>query len=190
MLFSIVVYRISNKIIYSFLYNSFLMNYNFNMEVWMENCKKIETSQLTAHIGFWMRLVSNNVSYCFARKLESSGVTVAEWVILRELYDAKDASSPSVVAELTGLTRGAISKLIDRLLKKGLVSRSEASGDRRYQDIRLTKAGFSLVPKLAKLADENDEAFFGVLTKSEREALTAFLKKMAEKHGITKVPID
>ncbi len=84
---------------------------------------KIAASRLTMHIGFWMRLVSNHVSYAFARKLESSGVTVAEWVILREMYGGDDTTSPSVVAELTGLTRGAVSKLISRLLEKSLVTR-------------------------------------------------------------------
>jgi hypothetical protein len=59
---------------------------------------KIHPSQLTSHIGFWMRLVSNNVSHAFARKLEASGVTVAEWVILREMFGGDDTTSPSIVA--------------------------------------------------------------------------------------------
>ncbi len=151
---------------------------------------KIEASKLESHIGFWMRLISNNVSHTFARQLESSGVTVAEWVVLREMYGGDDRTSPSAVAELTGLSRGAVSKLIERLLRKGLVTRTEAIVDRRFQDIRLTTAAIGLVPKLAKLADENDRAFFGVLTKLERETLTGILKKMAGKHGLTRMPIE
>src|SRR5271169_6920821 len=107
---------------------------------------KIAAGRLTMHIGFWMRLVSNHVSYAFARKLENSGVTVAEWVVLREMYGGDDTTSPSVVAELTGLTRGAVSKLISRLLAKGLVTRKESAGDRRYQDIELRPAAITMVP--------------------------------------------
>ncbi len=151
---------------------------------------KIEASQLTAHIGFWMRLVSNHVSYAFARKLEASGVTVAEWVVLREMYSGNDATSPSAVAQLTGLTRGAVSKLISRLLAKGLVTRKESTGDRRYQDIELTPASIAMVPRLAKLADRNDEEFFAVLSKSERRYLTAMLRKVASHHQLTKVPVE
>ncbi len=147
-------------------------------------------SDLKQHIGFWMRFVSNHVSYAFARKLEARGVTVAEWVILREMFEARGGTSPSVVADLTGLTRGAVSKLITRLLEKGLVTRKESGVDRRYQDIELTKSATSLVPKLAKLADENDREFFGVLEKSEQEALKATLKRIAALHKLTKVPID
>lgn len=148
------------------------------------------TSDLKQHIGFWMRFVSNHVSYAFARKLEASGVTVAEWVILREMFEARGDTSPSVVADLTGLTRGTVSKLIDRLLGKGLVTRKESRADRRYQDIELTKSAISLVPKLAKLADENDREFFGVITESEQEALKATLKRIAALHKLTKVPIN
>lgn len=149
-----------------------------------------KASRLTAHIGFWMRLVSNHVSYAFARKLDASGVTVAEWVVLREMYGGDETTSPSAVAELTGLTRGAVSKLISRLLAKGLVMRNESASDRRYQDIKLTNAGVSRVPQLAALADENDEEFFGVLSRSERKTLTMLLKKTAALHHLTQVPIE
>lgn len=151
---------------------------------------RTEASQLTKHVGFWMRLVSNHVSYAFARKMEASGVTVAEWVVLREMYGRDDTTSPSAVAELTSLTRGAVSKLISRLLAKGLVTRKESIGDRRYQDIELTPAAIALVPRLAKLADKNDEEFFAGLSKTERNSLAAILQKIASEHQLAKVPIE
>lgn len=151
---------------------------------------KLSASGLTAHIGFWMRLVSNHVSHAFARKLEASGVTVAEWVVLREMYSGGDTTSPSSVAVLAGLTRGAVSKVISRLLAKGLVTRKESASDRRYQDIELTPVSIAMVPRLAKLADENDEEFFAVLSKSERKSLTATLRKIAAHHQLTKAPVE
>ena len=150
----------------------------------------IKPSKLKAHIGFWMRLVSNGVSHSFARKLKTSGVTVAEWVILREMYGKDSTVSPSFVAEVTGLTRGAISKLIERLLQKALVTRAEASSDRRYQDIQLTAKARSLVPKLAMIADQNDEEFFSVLTQPERKELIEILKKIVSLKELKKVATD
>ena len=64
-------------------------------------------SDLETHLGYWLRYVSNHVSQAFARKVEARGVTVAEWVVLRELYDADDAL-PARIAERIGMTRGAI----------------------------------------------------------------------------------
>jgi DNA-binding MarR family transcriptional regulator len=148
------------------------------------------SSPLTSHIGFWMRRVSNHVSHAFARKLEASGVTVAEWVVLREMHNTNEITSPGVIAEVTGLSRGAISKLISRLLDKGFVNRAEASEDRRFQDIRLTAKAKSLVPKLARLADQNDEEAFSGLTAAERKQLKELLIKLAEVHQLKTLPTE
>ncbi len=146
-----------------------------------------DVPDLRSHIGFWLRFVSNHVSHAFARKLDGSGVTVAEWVILREMYDSP-STSPSALATATGLTRGAISKLIDRLVQKKLVSRAEASGDRRFQDIKLTSGGRTLVPSLARIADQNDAEFFSQLSAEERERLVATLKKLVAANRLHKIP--
>jgi DNA-binding MarR family transcriptional regulator len=146
-----------------------------------------EVTDLRSHIGFWLRFVSNHVSHAFARKLNGSGVTVAEWVILREMFDSP-STSPSALATSTGLTRGAISKLIDRLVQKSFVSRAEASGDRRFQDIKLTSAGRTLVPRLARIADQNDEEFFAQLSAEEREQLVRTLKKLVAANRLHKIP--
>lgn len=147
-------------------------------------------STLQSHIGFWMRLVSNSVSQAFAAKLEETGVTVAEWVVMREMYGEAGITTPSQVAELTHLTRGAVSKLLERLLQKGLITRAESKEDRRYQDIQLTTAGRRLVPQLAALADQNDKEFFSSISASERAQLMKLLKKLAEARSLRSYPIE
>jgi DNA-binding MarR family transcriptional regulator len=150
---------------------------------------QIQVSELTSHTGFWLRFVSNHVSHAFMRKLMNSGVTGAEWVVLREMYD-KDEMSPSTLADLTGMTRGAASKLIDRLVGKKLVSRRDRTDDRRYQDIELTATGRRLVPTIAAIADQNDAEFFTVLSPKERAALIATLKKLVQAHGFDQIPTE
>ncbi|MDE3199944.1 MAG: winged helix-turn-helix transcriptional regulator [Acidobacteriota bacterium] len=150
---------------------------------------KRQVSDLRKHVGFWMRFVSNHVSHAFARKLEQHRVTVAEWVVLREMYGGGRVA-PSDVAARTGLTRGAISKLVDRLVEKKLVLREDRMDDRRYQDVALTAAGSKLVPVLAELADGNDEEFFQVLPAGERAALLETLKKLVEKNRLHTLPTN
>ncbi len=150
---------------------------------------EVSVSELRSHIGFWLRFVSNHVSHAFGRTLLNSGVTAAEWVILRQMYDQEEMS-PSFLSELTGLTRGAVSKLIDRLLAKKLVTRVGRTDDRRFQSVSLSLAGRRLVPVLAAIADKNDAAIFGVLSKSERDALLRVLKKLVEVHKLHQLPIQ
>jgi DNA-binding MarR family transcriptional regulator len=145
-------------------------------------------SELQSHIGFWMRFVSNHVSQGFAQRLVASGVTVAEWVVLREMF-GEEEMAPSGLAERMGMTRGAISKLVERLVGKRLVSREGSSEDRRFQTIALTAAGRRVVPSLAKIADENDVEFFSALSLREREVLVKTLKKLVEANGLSKIPV-
>jgi MarR family transcriptional regulator, lower aerobic nicotinate degradation pathway regulator len=146
-------------------------------------------SPLGAHVGYWLRFVSNHVSHAFARKIEGEGVTVAEWVILRELFES-DAVAPSDIAARAGLTRGAISKLCDRLAAKSLITQAPGKGDRRYQVLRLTAEGHALVPKLAALADRNDAEFFGHLRPAEKKAIVAAMQDVVARHGLKTVPTE
>jgi DNA-binding MarR family transcriptional regulator len=149
----------------------------------------LSVSDLKKHVGFWLRFVSNHVSHAFARKLLDSGVTVAEWVVMREMFDDEE-TSPGVLAERIGMTRGGVSKLVDRLVSKKLVTRRERSDDRRFQSIALTAAGRRLIPQLATLADQNDEEFFHPLSTLERAALIATMKKLVQAHGLQTLPTE
>lgn len=144
-------------------------------------------SALDAHLGYWLRYVSNQVSHAFSLKLAARGVTVAEWVALRALYD-HGALAPSVLAERLGMTRGAISKLAERLAGKALLTRS--AGDGRLQSLALTGAGRALVPELAALADRNDAEFFGDLDPAERAVITAAMKRIVARLGLRGVPVE
>lgn len=144
---------------------------------------------LESHLGYWLRAVSNEVSGAFADKVEALGVSVAEWVILRLLLD-KAGAAPSELADLTGMTRGAISKLADRMMAKKLIAQSFDTEDRRYQKLSLTPAGRALVPKLAALADANEAEFFGHLKAAERKALEMLMRGIIARRDIRAVPVD
>jgi DNA-binding MarR family transcriptional regulator len=144
---------------------------------------------LETHLGYWLRMVSNQVSLGFAKKLEAKDVTVAEWVVMRELYDV-ETLAPSRLAERMGMTRGAISKLADRLIAKALIARDASPDDGRAQTLRLTGEGRRLVPELAALADANDADYFGHLSPGERQAMEDVLKTMAERRDMRTIPVE
>ena len=147
------------------------------------------TSNLDDHAGYWLRYVSNHVSHAFAQKVEAKGVTVAEWVLLRQIFEAVSAN-PSQLAASIGMTRGAISKLIERLCRKKLVARSHSGDDRRFQTVELTVAGKLLVPVLARLADENDHELFGHLKADEKTSLIDLLQNIVRRHGWKDLPVE
>lgn len=148
-----------------------------------------EISALDDHLGYWLRFVSNSVSHAFAAKLAGQGVTAAEWVVLRTLFDG-DGLTPSTVAGRLGMTRGAISKLADRLEAKALVTRSFSESDRRSQLLALSREGRVLVPQLAGLADRNDAEFFDHLPTEDRATLVRIMKSIVAHRRLKAVPTE
>lgn len=144
---------------------------------------------LSAHLGYVLRMVSNAVSHEFARGLAGESVTVAEWSMLRSLY-GEGAVAPSALARRMGMTKGAISKLADRLGDKGLIERAANPEDKRAHSLSLSARGNEKVPILSALADRNDAAFFAVLTSEEQQSLRNLLHVLIDKHGLSGVPTD
>lgn len=145
-------------------------------------------SPLEAHLGFWLRFVSNHVSISFQQLLEAKGVTVTEWVALRTLW-AQDETTHAELIQALCMTKGAASKVVSRLVEKGLAERQLADGRAREQFLVLTSVGKALVPKLAALADANDDHFFGHLPSEERSALMKAMQALVQHHQLKHIPI-
>ncbi|HVB88820.1 MAG TPA: MarR family transcriptional regulator [Beijerinckiaceae bacterium] len=146
-------------------------------------------SDLDVHLGYWLRSLSNHVSQAFQRKVETHGVTVAEWVLLRVVLRLGSAA-PSELADAIGMTRGAVSRLVERVAQKNLAKVARSPSDKRAQIISLTGRGRRLVPALARLADENDDEFFGRLPSDRRSELEQLIRALAAAHGLRGAPID
>lgn len=144
-------------------------------------------SPLEAHLGFWLRFVSNHMSIRFQQLLQDKGVTVTEWVALRTLWSHDETTHAGLIDAL-GMTKGAASKVVSRLEEKGLAVRQPADGRAREQGLRLSAAGKALVPQLAALADANDAYFFGHLPAAERQALAQAMQALVQHHQLKDIP--
>jgi DNA-binding MarR family transcriptional regulator len=148
-----------------------------------------QLSQLESHLGYWLRRVSNVVSGTFARALQEKQTSVAEWVLLRELHE-RGQTAAGELADSLGLTRGAVSKIVDKLDAKGWIQMEAKEGDGRYRLLSLTRAGRRSLPVLAEIADQNDARFFDCLSAREKSTLRELLAKLADHNHIHDVPTE
>lgn len=153
----------------------------------MKNTITSKASALDSHLGFWLRLVSNQVSSRFESLLATHDISVTEWVAMRLLYGRMDATHAELISTL-GMTKGATSKVISRLEAKGLAERQASKDSLRAQVLSLTDSGKALVPQLADIADENDDHFFGHLTDLQRQTLMALMKELVSHHQLKQLP--
>lgn len=146
-------------------------------------------TDLEDHLGYLLRRVSNQVSAEFERSLRARSISVAEWVVLSQIA-SKSCSTSGELADRLKLTRGAISKIVEKLEDKGLLARSCLQDDARVKPLHLTEKGSGILPQLVEIADGNDRRFFSGLTDGEQQLLRKILQKLAETNDIIKVPID
>lgn len=143
--------------------------------------KKTNPSELESHLGYWLRCLSNFVSHTFAARLEKMGISVEQWVVLRTLYDSESETLNEAAARV-GVDKSTLSRMVERLVRRGLVDRSEGA-DRRSLCLALTEAGKKTVCRAAKLADENDKAFFHSLPPRQYREFSSIIQQLLVANG-------
>ena len=86
----------------------------------------------------------------------------------------------SELAEYLTLSRGGITKLVDRLEKSGCLERVACSEDRRSLQAELTPAGEQLLEEMRAVYREEVDRFMAALSDAEAELLAATLTKVTE----------
>jgi MarR family 2-MHQ and catechol resistance regulon transcriptional repressor len=86
----------------------------------------------------------------------------------------------NTIGPLVWLTPGSISVAVDRLVKKGLVTRKDCAEDRRVRTVELTPKGRALITRGFREHAEAMEEAVSVLSKAERLALLRLLKKLGK----------
>ena len=145
-------------------------------------------SRLDAHVGYWLRYVSSQFSHALSRRLEHKGVTLAEWLLLRELYEGD--LKPGALAERLGITRGAVSKLARKLTASLMITQEGSVDDGRAQMLSLTGDGRAVVRVFAGLLDQTDNEFFGHLDPDTRALIVSAMRDVVHRRGSRAVPMD
>jgi len=129
------------------------------------------------HVSYWVRLAGTRFSENLAKMLEEWRLLPSEWGVLRELY-GPGRRSPVELAKVIGMSKGGMSKLIDRLVERKLVRKDVSKFDRRVRAVGVTAYGKDWVEFIASMEKDLDREFFGKLRGGGRYHLTEYLKRI------------
>jgi MarR family 2-MHQ and catechol resistance regulon transcriptional repressor len=130
-------------------------------------------------IHLWLVLMKAHraLSRHAVQSVEPSGLGLSDFAVLEVLLN-KGPQKVNDLGRRVDLTSGSITTAIDRLEKRGLVTRGLDDEDRRSRIVRLTSAGRTRIGEVfARHADALEAASKG-LTKAERKTLIELLKKL------------
>jgi DNA-binding MarR family transcriptional regulator len=133
-------------------------------------------------VGVITRLarVRAHVDTALLRVFQDFGLTAADFrviVALRRAGPPYELPQARLMTELA-LTSGTISLRVDRLTKRGIITRGADPDDKRGQRVRLTADGLRLFDKIAPVHLANEERLLSSLTPGERDTLARLLSKL------------
>jgi DNA-binding MarR family transcriptional regulator len=130
-------------------------------------------------LGYWVARLSSAMGESFNTAIAQYDVTAAQWSVLITLYRDR-ARTPLEIAQFIGIDGSAVTRLLDRLEKRGLTRRKPNPEDRRSLVIELTSEGRKLTPKLAAISRDLNRKFLDRLTPAEVSHFERAIRKMAK----------
>ncbi len=130
-------------------------------------------------VGYLMKRVLMSIVHQADKRLEAHDLTSAQWGPLLQLRKAGSCT----VAELARwqqVDAGSMTRLLDRLEKKGLCKRVRSIADRRVVQVELTPEGEASVTGVPAVLCEVLNAHLAGFSKSEWVALKTYLARMLE----------
>ena len=106
-------------------------------------------------------------------------ITAAQYIIISVLAKRGVDSAAQLCKDLS-YDAGAMTRMIDRLEAKGLISRNRCPQDRRLVKLKLTEAGLAALPKLRECSVRVLNRFLRGFSQAEARQLERFLVRMLQ----------
>lgn len=122
----------------------------------------------------------NWVTEKMSRVFEESGITAQQFNILRILRGAGKPLSTLQIRQRMLDKMSDTSRIVDRLVLKGLVKKNPCKADRRLVDVIITDKGRKLLEKIDAFDGQMDSVMMG-LTEEEARMLNTLLDKLRQR---------
>ncbi|MBU1937521.1 MarR family winged helix-turn-helix transcriptional regulator [bacterium] len=148
--------------------------------------------QLTSQAREIATVMKSLVECCTDREAtgySQFGLTVAEGRFLQALSE-QHFSSPSAAAQILSVARSRITQIVNGLVTKGLIERSELAGDRRFQSLHLTDKGQETLRHITDYLEDVHVRLLSSFEGDKRQSLIQDLNLLKEKIDIIRQEID
>jgi MarR family transcriptional regulator for hemolysin len=111
-------------------------------------------------------------------EFQSSDLTDATWRPLLHLHILGEDIRQKDLAASLGIEGPSLVRLIDSLITKGLIERSEDASDRRAKLLRLTPEGLKLVDRIRKTVTGLEDGIFCTFNDNELAQFVDFVQRL------------
>jgi DNA-binding MarR family transcriptional regulator len=131
---------------------------------------------LTDSVGFAISKARNLMAMHMDAAVKGLNVRAHHVGILLSLLQGID-TTPAALSRHLGVDTGLMSRTLDKLETRGLLTRSRSTGDRRVVNVELTKAGRDVALRIAEIVPDVLNARLEGFTRDEFNELRRLLGK-------------
>jgi DNA-binding MarR family transcriptional regulator len=134
----------------------------------------------TLDSAIWLFKTASALSESFDEHYARHGLSRGRFHVLVLLYQSEAGGlSPAELAEQCGVTRAAMTGLIDALVEAEMVAREDEKSDRRTYRVRLTEKAFRFLATFLPVQLRRMARVLADLSPEERRQLRKLLEKVA-----------
>lgn len=137
------------------------------------------TATTDQNIGNILRLVHKTINEQLDEGLLPLGLTGAQWRPI-VLLDTGHVNTAAELADTIGVDTGAMTRTLNRLEAKGLITRQRSEKDKRVVELALTEKSLHLRTEILKAIEQILNQFFACLSKEEFELYTKLNQKLVQ----------
>ena len=114
------------------------------------------------------------------------GLTGPQILILKELY-SKEGITVSEIAANINLSQSTVTNILDRLEKRGLISRNRSEADKRRVNVHIKEEGMEMIKNDPSLLQEHFVERFRKLPDWEQSSILSALQRVATMMDATEI---
>lgn len=143
----------------------------------MQPIYDIETFRPSQGIGAYIGRARRTIVEAIDRELAPLDISHAQWIVVMLLGNGA-ASTAAELCKILIYDPGAMTRLLDRLERKGVLRRVRAKNDRRTVRLELTTGGKRLYPRILEALVEVFNGLLHGFSKSDVRQLEDLLKRI------------
>lgn len=136
------------------------------------------------YLLYLMARASHLISSEFHQELKRRHIAVPVWRVLASLVGNPRGETVTRLAEMCLQQQPTMTKLLDRMVRDGLVRRAQDSKDRRVVRVELTAEGERQANEMVRLAQAHEAEVLARYPEAEALALKALFRSMLDRLDI------
>ncbi len=130
-------------------------------------------------LGFQVNMAANAMKNRFNTFLKPYGLTSEQYVIMKSI-DENANISPTQLSEITFKDKTTITRMIDTLVKNGMLVRVPKQDDRRAYRIQWSSKGKSIMQEILPITEDVIEKLRSQFSAKELETFLSILEKLKQ----------